>query len=704
MAETLTLQALWRICFANVQGLELRTAPPSARLRLRDPLLETTGVDTDLMVNEELIRFCAAFTDQGFAGWPLPHRDLGFYQAFRLLYSQHSGPATHWMRGLSEEILRLDDSRINALESVRESLAMLGVAENEWPDFLTATLLALRGWAGMLWQMESRPDRMPLPAKPGTLVEYVAVRLILERLAILHVAKRTLKYTGPLADLGRALPAAHREPATTSVEQRAFVLFQSAQRLGWSPGTLVQLSRAQWAGLVNEIESFSELERRRILHGAFERQLHMRALDAMTVYATRKSSRVARPSFQLVTCIDAREESFRRHIEEVAPDVETFGAAGFFGVPIYYRGASDAHFAALCPIVVRPRHWVVEDVVYTLGGSHRRRAKARRALGTASHQLHVGSRSLARGALLTASFGILATVPLVARVLFPRSTARLRRISSSILQAPTITRLRLERSAPDPSPAEGHIGFTLEEMAELSERTLRDIGLTSGFARLVIFLGHGSFSVNNPHKSVYDCGACTGNAGSPNGRALAAMLNDARVREILASHDLHIPRETMFLGGLHNTCDDTVTFFDLDLLPATHFQDIATVEKILEEACERNAHERCRRFNSAPLDLSFAAAHRHVEGRSQDLAQARARIRQRLERLEHRRPPATDPRAVPGPAGFPDVVRPHARRRRRHDSRTNPERRRARHRGDQHAVHALVHRFHRLGLRHEAAA
>ena len=45
--------------------------------------------------------------------------------------------------------------------------------------------------------------------------------------------------------------------------------------------------------------------------------------------------------------------------------------------------------------------------------------------------------------------------------------------------------------------------------------------------------------------------------------------------------------------------------------------------RILEEACERNAHERCRRFQSAPLSLSFTGARQHVEGRAEDLAQVR---------------------------------------------------------------------------------
>ena len=99
----------------------------------------------------------------------------------------------------------------------------------------------------------------------------------------------------------------------------------------------------------------------------------------------------------------------RRHLEEVAPDVETFGAAGFYGVPIYYRGVADAHFSTLCPIVVRPQHWVVEDVVYSLEDENRRRAKTRKVIGSASRKVHLGSRGVAQGALLAAGLGVLAS-------------------------------------------------------------------------------------------------------------------------------------------------------------------------------------------------------------------------------------------------------------------------------------------------------
>jgi len=621
--EAFSLQALWRIIQRGVGSMPAAVFAPHPKVRHRDILLEAGGEDSDLAVHDLLIRFCAAFTDQGMADWSLPHREQGFFQAFAALHQTTSGPTDRALSHLAQELDRLERHGLGPLDSILESLEFLGVTNEEWPEFIPATLLALRGWAGMLWQMEFRSDRVPLPVAPGTLAEFLAVRLILERLSLTYVARHSLDFDGPLSQLRKAARAKIDRHPSRTVAQRAFPVFQIAQVLGWTPETMYHLSLEEWRELVSEVESFSSIERRSMFHQAFERRYDILALDAITIHAQREPHRVEKALFQAVFCLDAREESFRRHIEEISPDVETFGAAGFFSVPMYYRGLSDAHFAALCPIVIRPQHWVVEDVVYTMSDAHHRRAKTRRALGAASHQVHVRSRGFAAGALLTGGLGVLASIPLVARVLFPRLTADIRRTASQFVRPPEITRLRLERTADPPGPEDEHIGFTVAEMATMGERLLRDIGLTSGFARLVMFFGHGSYCLNNPHKSAYDCGACTGNAGSPNARALAAILNDLRVREILATRGLQIPHDTVFLGGLHNTCEDTVSFLDLDLLPKSHFADFAAAQKTLEEACERNAHERCRRFESAPLNLSFAAARRHVQMRAEDLAQPR---------------------------------------------------------------------------------
>jgi uncharacterized protein YbcC (UPF0753/DUF2309 family) len=262
-------------------------------------------------------------------------------------------------------------------------------------------------------------------------------------------------------------------------------------------------------------------------------------------------------------------------------------------------------------------------VAYSLAETHQRRARTRRLFGMASHSFHVGSRSLALGALLTSGVGLLATIPLVARVLCPRLTAWTRRTVRGLVDPPPVTRLTLERLTPTAGPEDERLGFSVDEMANTAERVLCDIGLTSRFARFVFLLGHGSNCLNNPHRSAYDCGACSGSPSGPNARALAVIMNDPRVRAQLASRGLELPRETVFVGGLHNTAEDTISFYDLDLLPRTHVKDFEAARTALARACDRNAHERCRRFNSAPLNISLEEARRHVEARAEDLAQTR---------------------------------------------------------------------------------
>ena len=101
------------------------------------------------------------------------------------------------------------------------------------------------------------------------------------------------------------------------------------------------------------------------------------------------------------------------------------------------------------------------------------------------------------------------------------------------------------------------------------------------------------------------------------------MANDLRVRKLCAENGLSIPEETFFVGCYHNTCDDSVTYYDLDRIPATHTREFETAFEAIEEARKRDAHERCRRFESAPLDLTFEEALKHVEGRAEDLSQVR---------------------------------------------------------------------------------
>lgn len=621
--EAVSLHLLWRVCHDGVEGIPTGAAPATVQ-RHRDLLLEATGVDSDVAVHDLMIRFCASFLDQGFGNWQLPMRERGFFESFCALYGKSGGPPDAWLRGLPGELERLQRDAISPLESILESLDDLGVRESDWDACISATLLSLRGWAGMVRQIEIRADRVARPIRPGSLIEFLAIQLILKRMSLAHVARESLGFTGPLRELKEFAGSRITRSGGSSHELRAFQIFQLAQVLGWSPDELQKLSRDDWKVLVDEIESFSGLDRRRVFHLAFERRYRTQALDALACHSQAGPRNVpGRPRFQAMFCLDEREESMRRHLEEIAPDVETFGAAGFYSVAMYYQGAGDARFIPLCPVVIRPQHWVAERVVYSMEQSGRRRARTRRALGRASHQLHVGSRQFASGTLLSAGVGVLASVPLLARILFPRLTARIRRTFNRLVAPPRITELQLERTEPTPGPEGGQIGFSVEEMTNIGERMLRDVGLTTTFSRLVLILGHGSSSLNNPHNSAYNCGACGGSVGGPNARALAQILNDSRIRDGLSRRGLVIPADTAFVGGWHNTCDDSITYFDLDEVPHSHRREFEGLVDTMEDVLDRNAHERCRRFQSAPLTMSFDVARMHVEERSEDLAQTR---------------------------------------------------------------------------------
>jgi uncharacterized protein YbcC (UPF0753/DUF2309 family) len=628
--EAFALELLWSVSRAGA-ALADPVPPPPPPVRHRDLFVAATGFDPDLAVNDLLTRFCAAFLDQGIAHWPLPEREQGFFHSFCALYRRPGGPPAEWLRGLSEELARIQDSGTDPVHVAATVLTELGVTEAEWEDYLARTVLALRGWGGMVVQVEDRPDKVAKPIPKGSLLGFVAVRLLLDRYALAHAARVELTYPGPLAGLRSELMKRLGPAPVPDVETRAFPVFQLAQLFGWTPQELGRLAPGAWRSLIAEVEAFDEFDRRRVFHLAYEARFVAQSLDALVLHERRP---IRDPKFQVFTCIDDREESFRRHLEEVEPGAETLSMAGFFAVAMYYRGADQAHFAPLCPVVLTPRHWVEEEPDAGAESTHARTRWLWRMFGKVSHAAHVLSRTAVVGSAFAACAGVLAAVPLVSRVLLPRQTGQLKRQLQARIGPPR-TRLRLERSEPEPGPQCGRVGYNVEEMAGIAERVLRDTGLIRGFSRLILTLGHGSSSVNNPHESAYDCGACGGSPGAPNGRAIAEIFNDPRVRAELVKRGITIPDTTRFVGGFHNTCDDTVTLADLDRVPETHRAELAEAKKAIDEVCRRNAHERARRFMSAPLSLSTADARKHVDARSQDLAQPRPELGHATNALCH---------------------------------------------------------------------
>lgn len=567
------------------------------------------------IIHPWLIRLCSVFLDQGMAYWNMPDREQGFYLSVRTLLSRPGGVFPRYLTGLDEEFDRQQYFSYSAIDAVLDYLDTHQFKEPAWQDMIQAELLALPGWAGLMRRLEVDPSLAPHHSMPCSLMDFLAVRLTMSCVAARMGAT---DYTPPES------PLKTQERLRLS---RAARVYDAARVVSLSAAEVASLSEVEWAAFVNEVKACNGLERRRILHLAYEQWHEREILSGLASHRQYRglSDVHGRPSAQVFCCIDEREESLRRALEEVDPEVETFGSAGYFGVAVDYKGIDDAHGAAFCPVVVKPQHAVVEQPKAEDRELLESRRFRRRVLGLLLRSSFVSSRTLMRGWLSTTALGLFSAIPLTGHLLAPRRYANLREwLNKAFLPEPRTELTLMRNTAQSQSAMTGLLtGFAPAEKTERVASVLGPAGLTQGFARLVLILGHGSTSLNNPHESAHDCGACGGRRGGPNARLFAAMANRTEVRGRLRERGIDIPEDTWFLGGYHDTCSDDIELFDLDALPQTHQADLIRLQQSLESARARNAHERVRRFESCSPQAPADAALRHVEERSEHLAEPR---------------------------------------------------------------------------------
>jgi uncharacterized protein YbcC (UPF0753/DUF2309 family) len=322
-----------------------------------------------------------------------------------------------------------------------------------------------------------------------------------------------------------------------------------------------------------------------------------------------QATRPATPKVQAVFCLDVRAEVFRRALEAQDPGVQTFGAAGFFGVPIEYAQLAAEHGRPQLPGLLAPK-FRVTDTNVPEGLEKSRRARLQAANAWKAFK----SSSLSSFAFVD-SMGFFFARDLY-RDAFSNSVRR-----SDHHDHAGLSRDEDEARLPRITSHAGGAPVTPDELCQLAEAFLRTIGLTSDFARVVLFIGHGSESRNNPHAAGLDCGACCGQPGDVNARAAAALFNDEKVRAGLAARGITIPATTIFVGGLHNTTTDDVALFVDGTIPETHQADFDEVKGLLEKASVATRRERAPRLG---LDsLSDAKLHDAVTKRARNWAEVR---------------------------------------------------------------------------------
>ncbi len=631
-AEALCVSALWVACREAAQGYLPDAAHSERTLRQhRDVMLERSGQDVYDLVFPILIRLSAAYLDDGLAQHPMPQRELGFYRSVRALVAHGSTPVSRWLRAVKRTFAEQEQRNASAMDVVLEALQDFGVSDGEVEHYLERMLLTLPGWAGMMARLERNADDRPSGGPPASLLDFLAVRLVYERAALQKIAA-SQPGSPKLALMARDRPThAYGAAGDHAGPHR---LFQVMQLAGIAAPRLRALAKTEAHDLIRAIDSFDEIWRRRIFQEAFEHHHRCQILNAMSAHraSLQIPEPVRRPSFQLISCFDEREEAFRRQLEEVDPSCQTFGAPGFFGAAMRFRAMDEHGAVALAPVVIKPTHEVEERPRHSDVALHEARTQRRRLMARFNAELHRGSRSLWRGTILNAALGLVAFLPMLTRILSPRNAGRAKRWASERLLPSPRTELSIHHdissdadvsdAGPKPVVARQK-GFKIDERVTRVAMVLENIGLTHVFSSIVIVVGHGATTLNNPHKSAYDCGACGGRQGGPNARVFAQMANEPDVRRALDERGIHIPDDTWFVGGQHDTCSDSVVLLDLDHVPESHRELLAQAMLKVHAARARTAQERCRRLFSAPNDPSPELALKHVEGRSEHLAEPR---------------------------------------------------------------------------------
>ena len=444
-----------------------------------------------------------------------------------------------------------------AFEMARLALDELDLPEREWETYLLGLLLDLNGWAAVC--AYRRFVARLEGSDDHALEELLAIRLAWE-LILFRNGGRSVASRWQLAMASFT--------AVDTGAQKALAqdwIFQEALELAYQE----ELCRALPAGF--EAEARADV------------------------------------AVQAVFCIDVRSEVFRRALERETTKVETLGFAGFFGLPIEYRPLGQVAARPQLPGPLAPKMTVTDTT--SDPELHLRReerlgvASAFRAFktGPVSSFAFVESMGLfAAGSLVRETLGLGRTTPPDHAGLSRHEAAERRpRLASLVGGAP------LEASA----------------KVDLAAGMLRAMSLAKGFARLVLLVGHGSDTRNNPHAAGLDCGACCGRTGEVNARAAAALLNEPAVRAGLAERGIHVPATTRFVAALHHTTTDEVELFETEDVPASHAGDLHALRGWLASAGSRARRERAAKLGLSSLD--DAALAKSMTARSRDWSEVR---------------------------------------------------------------------------------
>lgn len=286
---------------------------------------------------------------------------------------------------------------------------------------------------------------------------------------------------------------------------------------------------------------------------------------------------------QLVFCIDTRSELIRRHIESTG-HYETFGYAGFFGIAMDYQNLEDGLIKKSCPPILDSAYKVTEEPKEDHSPQVRNYLKKQEQTKFTHYFLRRMKNMLPSAFGFVEGSGVFYGLTLFFRTLIPGRLYNPEKKEKDSFESSCEPKLNSQKREPK------SLDISLEEKTAIVKSAFDLMGWKA-FSPLVLFVGHGSHTANNPFGSSLDCGACAASPGRHNARMLAKLANQSEVREALKNFNIQIPDSTFFLGAEHNTTTDEIVIFDSEL-PTSHKEKLDALKQNLIKAQVSATSER----------------------------------------------------------------------------------------------------------------
>lgn len=521
--------------------------------RLRNEWKHQYKINLSKETHPILFRIVGSYLDQGVAIWNFPVHDKGFLAALKEM--EINSFVSLFKTNRTKKLLEHTSCKIESL------LKILVGDELLYEHYLFDQQFEHPGWSGMVSVIEDNPQTL-LDKRLISLHDLIAFELLLE---IDALDNKFGKNWSPLGFRIENKPESVLATVKYSELYEVLSLWQESYEWTYYDKVLATI------------------------------QHNIKTPELKNVH-----------SFQGIFCIDDRECSIRRYVEQIDNNCKTFGTPGFFNAEFYFQPEDSQFFTKACPAPVTPKYLIKEE---------NKKNKRKKEAHFTKH-----AHGLIGGWLISQTLGFWSAIQLFISIFKPVVSPA---TSYSFNHMDKHATLTIENKNVEHREHDLQVGFTIEEMADRVEGLLKSIGLVNNFAPLVYVVGHGASSVNNTYYAGYDCGACSGRPGSVNARVLAFMANHKAVRIILSKRNILVPESTQFIGALHDTTRDEIEYFDEEILSEENKQHHEKNQCTFSKALNYNAKERARRFVMMDNRISAEKIHEKIKLRSVSLFEPR---------------------------------------------------------------------------------